>query len=89
MLIEFDQNTMANMTAALEYVCKKIPADKDNHDTRKRIADAMIACAKTGRRNYVDFQNAGFRSLDDITRPARFDWFGFRWLSSIGAAWLR
>jgi hypothetical protein len=89
MLIEFDQNTMANMTAALEHVCKKIPADRDNHDTRKRIADAMVACAKTGRRSYVDFQNAGFRSLDDITRPARFDWFGFRWLSSIWAARLR
>ncbi|WP_024516291.1 hypothetical protein [Bradyrhizobium sp. Tv2a-2] len=89
MLIEFDQNTMANMTAALEHVCKKIPVDKDNHDTRKRIADAMVACAKAGRRSYVDFQNAGFRSLDDITRSARFDWFGFRWLSSIGASWLR
>ena len=29
MLIEFDQNTIANMTAALDYVCKKIPADRD------------------------------------------------------------
>ena len=29
MLTEFDQNTIANMTAALEYVCKRIPADKD------------------------------------------------------------
>jgi hypothetical protein len=26
MLIEFDQNTLANMTAALEFVCKRIPA---------------------------------------------------------------
>ena len=38
MLLEFDQNTMANMTAALEHVCKQLPADKDNHETRKRIA---------------------------------------------------
>jgi hypothetical protein len=88
-MLEFDQSTVANMTAALEYVCKKIPADKDSSDTRKRIADAMVACAKAGNRGYVDFQNAGFRSLDDITRPPRFDWFGFRWLSSIGAPWLR
>ena len=28
MLIEFDHNTMANKTAALAYVCKRIPADK-------------------------------------------------------------
>jgi hypothetical protein len=89
MLIEFDQNTVANMTAALEYVCKKIPVDKDSSDTRKRIADAMIASAKAGRRTYLDFQSAGFRSLNDITRPPRLGWFSFRWLSSIGAPWLR
>ena len=40
MLIEFDQNMMANMTVALAYVCKRIPADKDSYDTRKRIAGA-------------------------------------------------
>jgi len=28
MLIEFDQNTMANRTAALAHVCKRIPANK-------------------------------------------------------------
>jgi hypothetical protein len=25
MLTEFDQTTIANMTAALDYICKKIP----------------------------------------------------------------
>ena len=89
MLIEFDQSTMANMTAALESVCRKIPADKDDHDTRKRVADAMVACAKAGNRSYADFQNAGFKSLDEIIRPNRFKLFGFKWLSSIGAPWLR
>ncbi len=52
MLIDFDQNTIANMTAALEYVCKNIPARKDNHEARKRIADAMIAAAKVGNLGY-------------------------------------
>ena len=55
MLIEFDQNTVANMTAALDYVCKRIPADRDSRETRKRVADAMIACAKAGSRDYSDF----------------------------------
>ena len=36
MLVEFDQDMMANMTAALAYVCKRIPADKDSYDTRIR-----------------------------------------------------
>jgi len=29
MLIEFDQTTIANMTAALDSVCKRIPPHKD------------------------------------------------------------
>jgi len=41
--MEFDQTTMAEMTAALYYVCKKLPADKDSYETLKQIADAMIA----------------------------------------------
>jgi len=58
MLTEFDQSTLANMTAALDYVCKKIPVDKDSHDVRKRIAEAIIARANAGRRTYVDFETA-------------------------------
>ena len=78
MLTEFDQNTIANMTAALEYVCKRIPADKDGHEIRKRIADAMIARGHAGRRTLVDFQDAGMNVLDEIVRPPRFNWFGLR-----------
>ena len=50
LLTEFDQNTIANMTAALEYICNKIPPDKDGHEIRKRIADAIMACGHAGRR---------------------------------------
>ena len=76
MLIEFDQNTIANMTAALDYVCKKLPANKDNHECRKRIADAMMACAHSGRITFLDFQNAGMEVLQKIVRPPRFNWYG-------------
>jgi hypothetical protein len=76
MLIDFDQTTIANMTAALDQVCKKIPSDKDNHETRKRIADAMVARAKSGRRSLIDFQNAGLETLEEITRSSNFNWFG-------------
>jgi hypothetical protein len=77
MLIEFDQNTLANMTAALEFVCRKIPADKDTPEIRKQIANEMIACAKLGRRTYVDLQIAGERRLTEITRPQRPRWCGW------------
>jgi hypothetical protein len=76
MLLEFDQNTMANMTAALEFVCRQLPKDKDNHETRKRIADAMIACAKAGSRLYPDLKDAGLITLEEITRSGKFNWFG-------------
>jgi hypothetical protein len=78
MLIEFDQNTLANMTAALEFVCKWLPKEKDNHETRKRVANKMISCAKAGKRNYVDFVDVGAKTLKEIMRPARFNWFGLR-----------
>jgi hypothetical protein len=78
MLINFDQTTMANMTAALDSVCKKIPKNKDSHETRRRIADAMVASAKSGRRTLADFQNVGMKILQEITRPPAFHWFGLR-----------
>ena len=78
MLIDFDQTTIANMTAALDQICKKIPPDKDTHETRKQIADAMIACAQSGRRNLSNFQDVGRKTLRELIRPPRSGWFGLR-----------
>jgi hypothetical protein len=63
MLAEFDQSTVANMTAALGYVCKRIPLDKDSKKLRKRIGDAMVACGHAGRPTLADFQDAGIKVL--------------------------
>ncbi|WP_024511977.1 hypothetical protein [Bradyrhizobium sp. ARR65] len=89
MLIEFDQNTIANMTAALEFVCKKLPAKNDNRASRKRIADAMVASGKAGRRTYADFVSAGFAVLDEIIKQPEVKRFGFRWLAFVAALRLR
>jgi len=70
MFIEFDQTTMANMTAALEHVCDKLPPDKDTHENRKRIADVMIACAQSGRHTLNDFQNLGSKTLEEIKQAS-------------------
>ena len=78
LLTEFDQSTIANMTAALEHVCKKIPADKDTHELRKQVADEIIACARAGRRTLIDFQDAGSRIVVDLTRPAQSWWRRWR-----------
>ena len=76
MLTEFDQNTIANMTAALDYVCKKVPADKDSTELRKRIADELMQCARSGKRSVIDLQNAGLNVLKATTKPTGFNWFG-------------
>ena len=77
MLIDFDQSTLANMTAALDAVCKRIPSNKDSNALRKRIGDEMIACAQSGRRNYVDFEMAGQKILKEALKPQKRSWFGW------------
>jgi hypothetical protein len=61
---------MANMTAALEQVCNRFPPESDTHKNRKRIADAMIAYARSGGCTLSDFQNLGSKTLEEITRPS-------------------
>ena len=87
MLIDFDQSAIANMTAALDYVCKRLPAEHDNHGNRKRIAEVITARAKAGRCSYVDLQRAGLNLLKEIVQPRRFNLLGLGWLSSISARW--
>ena len=83
MLTEFDQNTIANMTAALDYVCKKIPADRDSTELRKKIANELIQCARSGKHTVIDLQNAGLKILKATVKPAvGFNWFGLRRFSS-------
>jgi hypothetical protein len=76
MLTEFDQSTIANMTAALDYVCKKIPPDKDSNELRKRVADQLIRCARTGKRTLFDLQESGLQVLKEATKSAKFNWLG-------------
>ena len=56
MLTKFDQNTIANMTAALDYVCKKIPADRDSTELRKQIANELIQCARSRKHTLIELQ---------------------------------
>ena len=78
MLNEFDQNTIANMTAALDHVCRRIPADRDSDELRKRIANELLRCAGLGKRTLVELEAAGLRFLEETMQPPRFSWFGLR-----------
>jgi hypothetical protein len=78
MLIDLDQSTLANMTAALEYVCKKIPPQEDSHETRKLIAAAMVASARAGRRSLIHLQEVGLEALAEVTRSKQPRWARLR-----------
>jgi len=74
MLTEFDQNTIANMTAALDYICKKIPAERDSNELRKRIAEELMQTARLGKRSVIDLQAAGLRLVDSTARRTGSRW---------------
>ena len=69
MLTEFDQSTIANMTAALDFVCKKIGADTDSNELRKRVADELVRCARSGRRSLIDLKQAGLNIVAETAEP--------------------
>ena len=78
MLTEFDRSTIANMTAALDFVCKKISADEDSNELRKRIADELMRSARTGRQTLAELENTGMKIVEDAAKPKRSGWFA-RW----------
>jgi len=82
MLDEFDQSTIAKMTAALDYVCNKIPTSTDSAHLRKQIADEIICCARSGKSNLVDLQEAGLSVLKATAKSDRARWFDLRRLFS-------
>jgi hypothetical protein len=72
---DFDRWTLANMNAALDDVCGKIPHGED-HAVRKRIARQIIKCAKSGRTSLGELTAAGQRALaaasrNDVNSPAQ------------------
>jgi hypothetical protein len=80
MLTEFDQTTIANMTAALDYICKKIPKDRDRNELRKHIAEELMQSARSGKRTVIDLQAAGLKLVENTARRSDSRWFGmFNW----------
>ena len=78
-LLKFDQTTVANMTAALEFVYLKLPPDRDNPAVRKQVAQAIIAAADDGEASLAELKNAGLKIVNlYLFPPAR------SWLKALG-----
>lgn len=63
MIVErFDRRTMAAMEVALEKACACWP-NGGQHNLRKRVAQSIIQCAKTGNTSLDALTEAGERAL--------------------------
>ena len=59
---DFDRWVLANMNAALDRVCEKIPRGEE-HAVRKRVAKQILKCARSGKTDLSDLTAAGHRAL--------------------------
>lgn len=71
MMIEggFEPRTLSNMNVALDRVCGKIQSG-ERHDVRRRIATAIIQCAKSGKTTLGALTEAGQKALWRIAEKA-------------------
>ena len=58
----FEPRVQANMDVALERVCGKSPCG-ERHDVRKRVAKAILQCAKSGKTALGVLTEAGEKAL--------------------------
>jgi hypothetical protein len=58
----FDARTLANMNVALDRVCGKSRSG-ERHEVRKRVAQAIVQCAKTGRSTLGALTDAAEKAL--------------------------
>jgi hypothetical protein len=70
-MLEFDSTTLANMTAALDQGCKLLPHELDTTDNRKRIGDAIMGAARSGKRTLVQLSEVAQGEVEAILGPKR------------------
>jgi hypothetical protein len=69
-LLKFDQTTLA----ALEYVYRKLPPDRDNPPIRKHIAHHIISVANEGQTALAELTNAGLAIVNGYLFPPTRTW---------------
>jgi hypothetical protein len=69
-----DQTTLANMTAALEYSCRKLPPDRNNPAIRKHVADAIIEVSKNIQTSLGALTDAGLEVVNVFLFPPQRPW---------------
>jgi hypothetical protein len=65
-MTKFDRR-IANLEVALETVCRKLASGGD-HETRKRVAEALLRAAESGHTNLGELESVGRRALREADR---------------------
>jgi hypothetical protein len=63
----FDTRTLANMNVALDRVCEQDPHG-EQHKVRKRVAQAIIRCARSGKSTIGALTDAGAQALTRFSK---------------------
>jgi hypothetical protein len=63
---EFDERTAADMEVALERACQRLPSNRQDHDTRKFIAEHIIDAARKGHTTLGELTAAGVQALNRL-----------------------
>jgi hypothetical protein len=71
MIVElYDRRTMASMEVALERACERWPYG-GKHNLRKRVAKAIIRCAKAGNTSLDALTTAAEHALAQLSQNKR------------------
>jgi hypothetical protein len=68
-MTKFDQRIAANLEVALETICQKLPNGGD-HETRKRIAEALLQAAESGHATLGELEAVGRKILLEVSRKS-------------------
>jgi len=63
---EFDRRMRAKMEVALERACRDLSERGNTHDNRKRVAQSLIDCARSGRTTLTDLTAAARQTVFQI-----------------------
>ena len=68
-MLEFNNTTLANMTAALDHGCKSLHGGLDKADNRKRIGDAITDAARAGKHSLAQLIEVAEQEVVAIRGP--------------------
>jgi hypothetical protein len=73
-ILHFDQATLANMAAVLDYACRKLPQDRDTPAVRSHIADQIVEAANKGAVSLADLSSVALGVANGYVFPPSRSW---------------